>query len=108
MCCTEHGHLQKSCERKDPYSEVGEDPTLEEQKADASVELPWGSQTNPGLDGSCMTLPTTSVRTQENNSARARVGGRNTETCRNSEPWGKATVRQPKQIRAEKYRLRSA
>lgn len=83
---------------------MGEDPTVEEQKADASVELPWGSQTTPGLDGNCMMFPTTSVRTQENFSARARIGGRNTETCRNTERWGKATVRQPKQIRAERYR----
>lgn len=77
---------------------------MEEQKADASVELPWGSWTNPGLDGNYMTLPTSSVRTQENFSARARVGGRNTETCRNSEQWVKAIVRQLKQIRAERYR----
>lgn len=42
---------------------MGDDPTLEEQKADASVELPWGSQTNPGLKGNYMMLPATSVRT---------------------------------------------
>lgn len=50
MCCTEH----KRCRAvKDPKPEAGKDPTLEMQKTDTSVELPWGSQTNPGLDGNC-------------------------------------------------------
>lgn len=103
-CYTEHGHCRRELQRKDSNPEVGEDVPLEEQKADASVELPWGSQTNPGWDGNYMMLPTTSVRAQENFSARARAGGRSRETHRNSEQWGKAIVRQPKQIRAERYR----
>lgn len=73
-------------------------PFLQEQKADARVELPWGSQTNPGLGGNSVMLPTMPVRTQEHFPVRARAGSMNTE--RGEE----AIVRQLKQIGAERYR----